>query len=112
MEEVTEKWITRIRAMAPKLAKAESDVFVADADLKRLLAQKKLKATSEGCRTVSAQDVYAENTQEVYSARLEIAKTKGVLMGLKVQLKSLEVGFEEWRTQMVNSREERKRYGA
>lgn len=111
MEE-QEKWIDRIRSMAPKLAKAERYVFTADADLKRLLAQKKLEATSSGCRTVSAQEVYAENTKEVYDARIEIAKTKGLLMGLKVELKALEVGFEEWRTKMVNSREERRRYGA
>lgn len=112
MDEVKEKWIDRIRAMAPKLAEAERKVFMADADLKRTLARKKLEATAEGCRTVSAQEVYAEDSKEVYIARMEIATTKGILMGLKVELKSLEVGFEEWRTKMVNSREERKRYGA
>ena len=112
MDEVTEKWIDRIRAMAPRLENAEKEVFVADADLKRKLAKKKLEATSEGCRTVSAQEVYAEDSDDVYQARLHIATTKGILMGLKVELKALEVGFEEWRTKMVNSREERKRYGA
>ena len=32
--------------------------------------------------------------------------------GHKIELKALEVGFEEWRTKMVNMREEKKRYGA
>ena len=27
-------------------------------------------------------------------------------------VQELEIGFEEWRTKMVNAREERKRYGA
>ena len=102
----------RIRALAHPLQEAENSVFVAEANLKRLLAQLQLKATAEGCRTVASQQVYAENSPDVYEARLEIGKCKGVLMGLKVQLKSLEVGFEEWRTKMVNHREERKRYGA
>jgi hypothetical protein len=34
------------------------------------------------------------------------------LSAIKIQLRALEVGFEEWRTKMVNAREERKRYGA
>jgi gluconate kinase len=111
MDEVKEQWMHRIRSLAPQLQQAENDVFVAEANLKRLLAQLKLKATAEGCRTVAAQEVYAENSQDVYDARIEIGRCKGLLMGLKVQLKSLEVGFEEWRTKMVNYREEKKRYG-
>jgi hypothetical protein len=63
-------------------------------------------------KTTSAQDTWAEAQDEVYNARLRVGEAKGGLSALKVQLKALEVGFEEWRTKMVNAREERKRYGA
>ena len=34
------------------------------------------------------------------------------IRSLRINLKALEIGFEEWRTKMVNEREERRRYGA
>ena len=48
----------------------------------------------------------------MYEARLNVGTKKGLLSGLKVKLDALKVGFEEWRTKMVNAREEAKRYGA
>ncbi len=110
MEE--EVWHHRIRALAEPIQKAEYEVFEAEANVKRLMARLKLEATAKGCRTVSAQEVYAENKEEMYLARLEVGTKKGLLAGLKVKLDSLKVGFEEWRTKMVNAREEAKRYGA
>lgn len=112
MEEIQEQWMHKIRKLAPKLQDAEFQVFVAEAEMKKLNAKLRLIATSKGCKTVSAQEVFAENTNEMYEARINLGKNKGALMGLKVQLKALEVGFDEWRTKMVNSREEQKRYGA
>ena len=87
-------------------------VFKNEADVKQLLATLKLKALADGMKTTSAQDTWAEAQDEVYNARLRVGEAKGGLSALKVQLKALEVGFEEWRTKMVNAREERKRYGA
>ena len=78
----------------------------------RVLALWKTVALSEGIKTTSAQDTFAENQAEVYQSRLAVAVAKGQLSAVKVQLRALEVGFEEWRTKMVNAREERKRYGA
>ena len=63
-------------------------------------------------KTSSAQETWAESQQELYLARLKVGVAKGSLSALKITLKSLEIGFEEWRTKMVNAREERKRYGA
>jgi hypothetical protein len=60
---------------------------------------------------VASQEIYAENDDNLHEARLELAKKKGMLSGLKVKLDSVKVGFEEWRTKMVNAREEQKRYG-
>ena len=72
----------------------------------------KLKALAEGIKTTSAQETYAEASNELYEARLRVGVSKGALSALKISLKSLEIGFEEWRTKMVNAREERRRYGA
>ena len=110
MEE--ELWMHKIRALAEPIQKAEYEVFEAEANVKKILARLKLEATHKGCTTVSAQEVYAENTDQLHSARLNIGIKKGQLAALKVKLDAIKIGFEEWRTKMVNSREERKRYGA
>jgi len=77
-----------------------------------LLAVLKLKALADGMKTTSAQETWAESSDELYNARLRVGEAKGGLSAIKIQLRALEVGFEEWRTKMVNAREERKRYGA
>jgi hypothetical protein len=87
-------------------------VFKNEADVKQLLAILKLKALADGMKTTSAQETWAESSDELYNARLRVGEAKGGLSAIKVQLRALEVGFEEWRTKMVNAREERKRYGA
>ena len=71
-----------------------------------------MTALSEGFKTNSAQETYAENQDELYNARLKVGVAKGFLSSVKLQIRALEIGFEEWRTKMVNEREERKRYGA
>ena len=93
---------------------AESRIRVvkSEADVKRVIALWKAVALSEGIKTASGQDNFAENKEEVYQSRLAVAVAKGQLSAVKVELRALEVGFEEWRTKMVNAREERKRYGA
>lgn len=111
MEE-QELWIHKIRQLAKPIREAEYHIHKCDADIKRLLAKLKLVAMSQGNKTVASQEVYAENDPELYQTRLKMAVNKANLAGLKVQLKSLEIGFEEWRTKMVNAREEQKRYGA
>ena len=75
------------------------------------MARLKLEATAKGCKTVSAQEVYADNSDDMYAARLEVGKKRGILSALKVNLDAYKIGFEEWRTKMVNRREEAKRYG-
>jgi hypothetical protein len=42
---------------------------------------------------------------------LIVGTKKGLLSALRVKLDAYKVGFEEWRTKMVNAREEQKRYG-
>jgi len=83
-----------------------------EAEVKKLNAQLKLIALGNGIKTSSAQETHAESSEELYEARLKVGVAKGGLSSLRVKLKALEIGFEEWRTKMVNEREERRRYGA
>lgn len=112
MDEQVESWMHQIRTLAPLIEKIEYLVFKNEADVKKLLAILKLKALADGMKTTSAQETWAESSDELYNARLRVGEAKGGLSAIKVQLRALEVGFEEWRTKMVNAREERKRYGA
>ena len=112
MDEQVESWMHQIRTLAPLIEKTEYLVFQNEADVKKLLATLKLKALADGMKTTSAQETWAESKIEVYNARLRVGEAKGGLSAIKIQLRALEVGFEEWRTKMVNAREERKRYGA
>lgn len=112
MDEQVESWMHQIRTLAPLIEKTEYLVFKNEADVKQLLAVLKLKALATGMKTTSAQETWAESSDELYNARLRVGEAKGGLSAIKIQLRALEVGFEEWRTKMVNAREERKRYGA
>ena len=112
IEEIKENWMQKIRNLAPVVEKAEYELFKCEADVKKTLALLKTKAMAQGCKTTSSQETYAENQEELYQARLQVGVAKGHLSSCKIQLKALEIGFEEWRTKMVNAREERKRYGA
>ena len=109
---VEESWLHQIRKLAPLIEKTEYEVFKCEAEVKKLQATLKLKALADGVKTTSAQETWAESQNELYDSRLKVGVAKGALSALKVTLKSLEIGFEEWRTKMVNEREERRRYGA
>ena len=111
-DQVEESYAHRIRNMAETFEKVEHELVKCDAEVKKLHAQLKVKALGEGIKTSSAQDTYAESSEELYKARLKVGVAKGSLSALRVKLKALEIGFEEWRTKMVNEREERRRYGA
>lgn len=111
MMDIEETWMHQIRTLAPVMEKTEYQVFKCDAQVKKLLATLKLKALANGNKTHSAQETWAESQEELYEARLRVGVAKGALSALKVNLKALEIGFEEWRTKAVNERAERKRYG-
>ena len=110
--EQQENWMHQIRSLAPTMEQTEYEVHKCEAKVKKLQAQLKLKALAEGIKTTSAQETYAEASDDLYEARLRVGVAKGTLSALKVNLKGLEVGFEEWRTKQVSARKERERYGA
>ena len=95
----------KLGVLHQSLKKAEYELLKTEADVKKVLAMLKTKAMSEGHKTNTAQETYAENQDELYQARLKVGVAKGFLSSCKVQLKALEIGFEEWRTKMVNARE-------
>ncbi len=111
MDDQQELWIDKIRRLAPVIEKAEYELHRTKADEKRIMAQLKAKALAEGHKTVASQESYAENQDELYQSRLKIGVAQGFLSSAKVQIDALKIGFEEWRTKMVNEREERRRYG-
>jgi|TARA_R110002051_G_scaffold40035_1_gene83672 hypothetical protein len=111
MEQV-ENWMHKIRSLAPTMEKTEYEVYKCEAEVKKLQATLKLQALATGMKTTSAQDTYAESQLSLYEARLRVGVAKGALSALKVNLKGLEIGFEEWRTKQVSARKEQARYGA
>ena len=111
MEQV-ENWMHKIRSLAPTMEKTEYEVYKCEAEVQKLEAPLKLQALATGMKTTSAQDTYAESQLSLYEARLRVGVAKGALSALKVNLKGLEIGFEEWRTKQVSARKEQARYGA
>ena len=112
MNDPVESWQHRIRSLAPEIRAAEIAVFEAEAVLKRRQAQLELEASATGITTLGGQKQYAESRITLFTARLAYGTAKGALAAKKIELKSVEIGFDEWRTRMANAREERKKYGA
>ena len=110
MDEQQELWMDRIRKLAPVVERAEYEVFKAKADVQKVLALLKTEASANGCKTVASQEGWAESQDKLYQARLKVGVATGFLSSTKLQIDALKVGFEEWRTKMVNEREERRRY--
>ena len=50
-DEIKESWEHRIRNMAPKIKEAEESLAKADASVKKLLAELKIKAFAAGAKT-------------------------------------------------------------
>ena len=70
------------------------------------------QAMSKGIKTNAGQKHFAEESDQLHEARLKVGVCKGELESIKVELRALDVGFEQWRTEAVNNRTERQRYGA
>jgi|TARA_R110000751_G_scaffold21177_1_gene61127 hypothetical protein len=110
--EQEENWMHKIRSLAPLIEKIEIEVVTCEAKVKKLQATLKLQALAQGIKTTSAQETYADSQESLYEARLKIGVAKGGLSALKINLKALEIGFEQWRTEQVSARKEQARYGA
>ena len=111
-DEVNESWFDRIRNLADALETAVRNTHEAKAELKKTIAQTKLRALAEGHKTAVSQEIYADNTDVVFQARLNVGVAESLVDSTKVKIDALKVGFQEWQTKTVNAREERKRYNA
>lgn len=111
MDEQVESWMSRIRSLAPVIEKAEYELFKSKADVQKTLALLKTEASVSGHKTIASQETWAESQDSLYQARLKVGMAQGFLGSAKIQLEALKIGFEEWRTKMVNEREEKRRYG-
>jgi hypothetical protein len=112
MEEVRENWMQLMRDVGKLYERAEQELHVADADLKRIIAKKQVEAEAQhGCKTAVSQQRFADNDDEVYKGRLRIGSLKGRIQFLKCEIKAVDIGFETWRTDQVSRREEMKAYG-
>ena len=112
MDDPVESWQHRVRSLAPEIRNAEIAVFEAEAELKKKQAQLELEALAVGITTLGGQKQYAESSPFLFKCRLAYGTAKGTLAAKKIELKSVEIGFDEWRTRMANAREERKKYSA
>ena len=67
-DEVNESWFDRIRNLADALETAVRNTHEAKAELKKTIAQTKLRALAEGHKTAVSQEIYADNTDVVFQA--------------------------------------------
>jgi hypothetical protein len=107
-----EKFAQNIRDVAAKIEAAEVALHTLEADLKRLIAVRKIEAAGRGINTASHQETYVDSLDDIYAARLGVATARGLLSGLRVEQRAREVEFETWRTEQANTRREAARYGA
>lgn len=107
-----EKYAESIRQVASMLKDAEINVAVTEADLKRVVAKVMVAAEIEGNKTTAAQSRYADEDEDVYTARVAHGIAKGELAQAKAEFKAREIAFETWRTKMASLRLERRVYSA
>jgi|TARA_E500000178_G_C16945729_1_gene718717 hypothetical protein len=111
-DEQKEIWMHKIREYAPRIKNAHIRLYQAEADVKKTEAILMTQAMSKGIKTNAGQKHFAEESDQLHEARLKVGVCKGELESIKVELRALDVGFEQWRTEAVNNRTERQRYGA
>ncbi len=76
-----ESWMHKIRSLAPTIESTEYEVYKCEAEVKKLQAQLKLQALGEGIKTTSAQETYAEASEELYKAQAESSKNDDTSTG-------------------------------
>lgn len=107
-----EKFQHQIRLSARELQEAELAVHRADAELKKTLAQMKLRAAAEGVKTVADRETYADQSDEVFTARITLGQAEARRAAMRVELKAREADFDQWKAQLYMANREARRYGA
>jgi|TARA_R100000482_G_scaffold22471_1_gene6574 hypothetical protein len=113
MDEQLENWQHLMRELSNLVGKNEESLWNAEADLKKLIATKMFLAEMEhGCKSAVAQQRFADMDDDVHQLRLQLGVCRAKKEALKLKAKSIEIGFDKWRTDQVSLRTERKNYGA
>lgn len=107
-----EKFAEAIRVAGVQLQKAEINVAKAEAEEKKLVAQCKVQAQARGEKTNAAQERFADEDDNVFSARIAKGMAKGALASAKADLMAAEVEFKAWQSKLASERAERRVYGA
>lgn len=108
-----ENFAISIRDAGSQVAQAEADLAVAEAKEKRTMASLMLTAqVQHQCKTAAAQTSWADNQDEMETARIERGAAKGSLAAAKANLMAAEIAFKTWQTEMATHRAERRVYGA
>lgn len=107
-----EKFHQAIRDISVELDRAEYRVAEAEAELRRLIAVKKIEAAANGVKTAAAQDTWADSLDEVFQARLAVGVANGQKSATRARLRAAEVEFEQWKAMLYLNNREARRYGA
>lgn len=107
-----ESYHQAIRDISLELEKSEYRLAQAEAELKKLIAIKKIEAAAQGVKTAAAQDTWADSLDEVFQARLAVGVASGQRSAARARLKAAEVEFEQWKANLYLNNREARRYGA
>jgi len=108
-----ETFAAKIRGAGSAMREAEEHIARAQAVEKKVVAEKMLEA--EGVdpvknKSAAAQIRYADSTDAVYHARLEIGVARGMLAAAKGDFEACRIEFEKWRTDQASERLEKRTY--
>lgn len=112
MSEMVERFTHAMREVAKKLQEAIEDEHVQEAELKRMIARKKIEAQAKGMKADTAQTTFADECDDIFHQRLALGTAKARVAALKLEAKRVEIGFEGWRSERASQRLERRAYGA
>ena len=107
-----ERFHHQIRLSAKELEDAEMAVHRADAMLKKTVAEMKLRAKAAGVKTQGECETYADQSEEVFRARLDLGVAEARRAAARVELKAREADLEEEKMRQYSLMREMRRYGA
>ena len=108
-----EKLAQNIRDCADQVKRAEQALAKAEATEKQTMAKLMLKAQEKkGIKSSAAQTTHADETHEMFNARVNRGVAKGMLAGAKGNLTAAEAEVRIWQTQMAAINLERRAYRA
>jgi len=106
-----EEFAQGIRDAGAEVAAAEIDLARAEALEKQTFAKLMMIGEHQGNKTAAAQSRYADETDEMFQARLNRGQAKGSLAAAKANYLAAEVEFKAWQSKLASTRFEKRVYG-